>query len=249
MIPFVVTETRFNAAVQRLKRQLPQCGANAIRHLSQALKIDRENSFECLVDADVFRAAAAKVHLRMTDEDVEAVFGLLKLSSKEGSINCAHFISVLRYEASPLRWVWLQRVWGIFAKDQQGRASLQSVQTLFQPNGHPDVICGRRSAAEVREEWLNTFNEELNPQGNVTSREFAEVFSVLSSSVFDDETYLAMLRGCWPIPGVTNHEYTVSLATGKVKVSSQSFSAHQDQLELNAITRTKRIPSQLVPKK
>lgn len=242
MNPFIVTETRFNSLVERTKRLLLQCGPNAVRIFSRALHM--ENDFGgSKVDMQTFKNALSAAGLPLTEEEVKTIFARLDRTGAASLIDPTEFMSALRYDFSPLRSTWLSRVWRCFPKDRQGNTPLSVVQSSFIASGHPDVIRGIRTAGEVEEEFIAAFNEDTNPSCVVTRQDFEQYYAALSCTVFDDESYLATLRGCWPIPGVCK-AYTMKLVTAQVQVNP-TFSAYQEQHEVDQITRQKNLKLEL----
>eukprot|EP00796_Vickermania_ingenoplastis_P007324 gene7324-5160_t len=233
---------RFNALVERTKRQLLQCGPNAVRLFSRALNLDSDFG-GTKVDKDTFRRAVETSGIPLTEEEIDSIFTRLDRTGSSAAIDPTEFIAALRYDFSALRGTWLQRTWRCFNKDRRGNAKLSDVRSLFQPQGHPAVLRGTRDAADVQREFFAAFNESTNPNGMVSRQDFEQYYGAISCTVFDDETYLATLRGCWPIPGVCQ-AYTRRLATGEA-VINHTFSAFQENEELNRITRLKNLKMEL----
>lgn len=242
MNPFILTSTQFNSIVERVKRHFLQCGVNCLRHFSHALKIPCDFGGE-KVSIPTFESAVRDSGLPISSDEVKIIFARLDRSGQATEIDPTEFIAALRFDFSPLRGTWLKRVWDTFPKNSDGVAELDLLRSTFQPDGHPDVLRGVRSALEVQEEFFSFFDEKSNPEKLVTLQDFEQYYAGVSCICFDDETYLAILRGCWPIPGVCK-EYTIKLVSGEEKIQKK-FSSYLTQSEEDAITRRKNLEIEL----
>lgn len=246
MNPAILAETRFTALIDRTKRRIHSSGPNVIRHFSRLVKggAEGEEGGEFVkVNKETFTKALKLAGIVLTEEEVDTVFTRLDRSGFSDSIDPAEFSAALRYDFSLLREVWLFRVWESFPKNRSGNVLLKDLESSFRPEGHPFVIRGMQSSAAIGEAFFASFNADLIPDGIVTRQDFEQFYGVLSCSVFDDETYLGILRGCWPIPGA-NDTFTKLLAEGKVRINL-SFSAFQCQHEADEITRRENLKREL----
>lgn len=243
MNPAIIAETRFNALIDRTKRHLLSCGPNVIRHFARIVESGGKGCDPIQVNKETFTNAAKEAGILLTEEEVNTVFIRLDRTGLSYSVDPEEFSAALRYDFSQLREVWLFRVWESFPKTISGSILLKDMQTSFRPEGHPLVIRGKQSTEAVRESFFSSFNTDLIPSGVVTRQDFEQFYGALSSTIFDDETYLAILRGCWPIPHA-NDIFTKFLAEGSVQINC-SFSAFQCQHEADEITRYENLKRDL----
>ena len=79
------------------------------------------------------------------------------------------------------------------------------IRENFSPNGHPDVINGKKSKEEILVEFLDNFdyhfnllNQGRNPDDEeVTVQEFVDFYRYISTSFEQDETFEMMIKGVW----------------------------------------------------
>lgn len=243
MNPAILSETRFNALIDRTKRRIHAGGPNVIRHFSRVVRGGVEGVEHMKVNKQTFIDAVKEAGMGLTEDDVNTVFTRLDRSGLAASIDPAEFSAALRYDFSLMREVWLFRVWESFPKNRSGNVLLKDLRAAFRPEGHPFVVQGRESAEAIRESFFSSFDTEVIPDGIVTKQDFEQFYGALSCSVFDDETYLGILRGCWPIPGA-NDAFTRLLAQGCARINL-TFSAFQCQHEADEITRRENLKREL----
>ena len=79
------------------------------------------------------------------------------------------------------------------------------IREEFNPNGHPDVINGKRTRHEVLAEFLDNFDYHFNllRQGRnqddeeVTNQEFIDFYRYISLGIEDDNFFNKMITGVW----------------------------------------------------
>ncbi|KAG5494027.1 hypothetical protein JKF63_01860 [Porcisia hertigi] len=231
---------------QKTRRLLLRCSpssVNGIRSFSRSLGI-ADDLDGPQVTAEVFRRALQENNVVLKEHEIENIFTVLDRNRK-GTIDPTDFIAILCKIPSPLRQVWLQRVWRIFQKDpSSGSVDLHELHRLFRAEGHPAVVRSETTAAEVRRDFDATFNEATNPDGRVSGQEFAQYYSGVSASCSDDESFVALLCGVWPIPGVSC-AFSSSLAKGEAQYRT-SYRTVQSLEEKTAVANREAAQSALM---
>jgi hypothetical protein len=107
---------------------------------------------------------------------------------------------------------------------------------IYDAAQHPDVISGRKSAADVLREFLDTFDIGGIVDGKVTQQEFENYYNNLSALIDDDNYFELMMRSSWRISGGEGH--AANSAGRRVLASntdgSQSVEEIQNDLGLRA---------------
>jgi hypothetical protein len=107
---------------------------------------------------------------------------------------------------------------------------------IYDATQHPDVISGRKSAADVLREFLDTFDIGGIVDGKVTQQEFENYYNNLSALIDDDNYFELMMRSSWRISGGEGH--AANSAGRRVLASntdgSQSVEEIQNDLGLRA---------------
>ncbi|KAI5686524.1 EFhand domain pair [Leishmania braziliensis] len=231
---------------QKTKRLLflrSPSGVNGIRSFSRSLGI-ADDLGGTQVSAGELRRALQDNNVSLEEHEIQNIFTVLDRNGK-GSIDPTEFIAVMCNNLSPLRKVWLQRVWRAFIKDpEDGSVEVRELQRQFIAENHPAVLRHELTAAEVRKDFASTFSEITNPEGKVSVQEFWEYYAGVSVSCNDDDSFVALLRGVWPLPGVS-HDLSTSLAKGKAQYQV-SYHTEQSLAEKTAVAHRKEALSALM---
>lgn len=237
-------KNRYPAVTEKIKRLLLRGpnSVNSIRSLSRSFGI--ANTFECkALSRESFDKVLRDNHVTLNEEEVDAIFSFLDRAGTK-SVNPAEFIAGLRQDASPLRRTWIRRVWESFSRNEEDTVTVDDLQRLYRAQKHPDVVRGKCSAAAVEQEFKATFNEETNPEGYVTRQEFGEYYAGVSAGCFDDEQFVSLLRGVWPMPGVCE-SFTTSLALGQLTIN-KTHSTFHSLSEKKEVTASRKYESELM---
>lgn len=87
-----------------------------------------------------------------------------------------------------------------------GTVSLDKIAAAFNSAQHPDVKAGRRSAADITAEFLDTFGvQERTERAQVGAisravsvADFENYYADLSAAIADDALFELLVFGCWP---------------------------------------------------
>ncbi|KPI85921.1 hypothetical protein ABL78_5005 [Leptomonas seymouri] len=216
---------------------------NGIRSLSRSLGIADDLGGR-QINEEELKAALQDNNVSLAQHEIANIFTVLDRTGAR-TIDPTEFIAAMYTDLSPIRRVWLRRVWHLFHNDpQSGATEVSELQKLFMPEGHPAVLRGEASADAIRQEFESTFNTETNPDGKVSRQEFMEYYAGVSASCHDDDSFVALLRGVWPMQGVST-AFTASLATGKASYRS-AYHTEQTLEEKTAVARREEMRAALV---
>lgn len=220
----VANKNRFTAVTAKVKRLLVrQHGSNGIRALSRSLNISLDEGGTTSCSKETFLAALAENGVEVLPEDVSAVWSELDRTGS-GSIDPTDFISAICSGLPPTRRTLVERAWRSLRKDPNGSVELRTLYNAFCPDGHPDVVRGDRTARDVLQDLKTTFSEQTNPEGRISCQEFEQYYAAVSALHNEDDSFAALVRGCWPWPG-TNPNFTTTLAMRSS--AERSFTALQ----------------------
>ncbi|CAC9539942.1 Protein of unknown function - conserved [Leishmania donovani] len=229
--------------VKRLLLQRSPSAVNGIRSFSRSLGI-ADDLGSTQVTAEELQRALQENNVSLEEHEIQNIFTVLDRNGK-GTIDPTDFIAVMCNNLSPLRRVWLQRVWRMFIKDpDDGSVQVCELQRQFIAEGHPAVVRHETTAAEVRKDFESAFNESTNPDGKISAQEFAEYYAGVSASCRNDESFVALLRGVWPLPGVSR-DFSISLAKGEAQYQG-SYHTEQSLAEKKAVASREAARSALM---
>lgn len=228
---------------KRLLLLRSESSINGIRSFSRSLGIADDLGGTRVTEAQLQQALHDN-NVTLAAHEVANLFTVLDRSGS-GTIDPTVFIAAMYADMSPLRRVWLRRVWQLFLKDRStGAVQVSELQKLFMAEGHPAVLRGEASASEVQQEFSVTFNSDTNPDGAVSRQEFLEYYAGVSAACNDDNSFVALLRGVWPLPGVSD-AFSASLARGEVRYQG-TYHTEQTLAEKTAVARGEEMRAALL---
>jgi hypothetical protein len=89
----------------------------------------------------------------------------------------------------------------ILDTDRSGVIEPHELAQRYDPSRHPDVLAGRRTAQQILEEFLETFDVGGEKDGRVTRNEFRNYYTNLAAAIDNDDYFELMIRNAWHIPG------------------------------------------------
>jgi calcyphosin len=239
-------EQQLEMAARKTKRLLllrSSSSVNGIRSLSRSLSIADDVGGKQVSEEEFVRALQDN-NVSLAPHEITNIFTVLDRSGSH-TIDPTEFIAAMYNDMNALRKVWLRRVWELFRKDpESGAVSVNELQKLFVAGGHPSVLRGETTAEAIQDEFESTFNNTTNPDGKVSRQEFLEYYAGVSASCNNDNSFVALLRGVWPLPGVSD-AFTASLATGEARYQG-TYHTEQTLEEKTAVARKEEMRAALL---
>ena len=87
--------------------------------------------------------------------------------------------------------------------EQLGEIDIETMKENFHAENHPDVISGRQTAEDIRDEFLDSFEEfcrylrEHSRHGKISKDDFIEYYSHFNICVVNDEEFADILIKSW----------------------------------------------------
>ena len=87
--------------------------------------------------------------------------------------------------------------------DRSGIIEISDVKQFYDASRHPDVKAGRRTADDILDEFLETFELHHALEGTVdhkvTQEEFMEYYTNVSASIDNDSYFELMMNNAWKL--------------------------------------------------
>jgi calcyphosin len=200
------------AATSRVKRLLVRgTGFNGIRSLSRALGIADDRGNVITITKSDLAAALEQFNIALTEEELSAIWSEYDRVGN-GKIDPVDFTAALRSNGiSAFRRTLMERAWGTLKKDPYGAVDAQQLTSAYNAANHPDVVRGARTEDDVTAEFRSAFSPATNPSGSISQQEFEQYYSAVSATIEEDDTFAALMRGCWNIAGADSY-FTSTLA-------------------------------------
>lgn len=198
----------FESVFNKFKKQLVSRGAKGVVGIQREFRIMDEDNSRTLTLGE-FKKGCLGFGLKLQDSEVVRLFNGID-RDRNGVIDYLEFLRVVRGPMNEFRKKIVRGAWDGLAKDDNGMANLRDIGSAFDARGHPDVKNGRRSVAEIINEFLETFENHHNisdlaqPGGKVTFEEFLDYYEGISMMIDNDLQFEIIMKNSWKI--VENHE-------------------------------------------
>lgn len=134
----------------------------------------------------------------------------------------------------------VNQAFSILDKHNTGEVHPEDIMDVYDATKHPDVLAGKRTAKDVLQEFLDTFDVGGEVDGKVTRQEFLNYYSNVGATIDDDDYFELMIRNAWHISGGTG--WSANTANRRVLVTradgSQSVEEIKNDLGLKADDRS-----------
>merc|ERR1712167_218812 len=108
------------------------------------------------------------------------------------------FLCQLKEPMSDRRANMVARCFKLMDRDGSGIIESNDVKALYNAKENPDVIQGKKTEAQVLEEFLNGFDgTEGNNDGQITKTEWLDYYNELSMGIPNDDYFVEMLCSTW----------------------------------------------------
>ena len=154
-------EERFQVLINQIKDTLMSRGIRGILGLGRLFRImDSDNSQT--LNFYEFSKALTDARLHFSEEDTRVVFNFFD-RQREGHISYTEFLSSVRGFMPDYRQDIVEKAYDSLIQDKEnGLLTLEDIRLRFNPQYHPDVEGGRKSAEQVTNEFLEAFESHHN---------------------------------------------------------------------------------------
>lgn len=150
------------------------------------------------IDAEEF--AKAMRNFRISSNEAETTQLFAYFESSPGKIYYPQLCEKLRGPLSDQRKNLINAAFSQLNMARDGLVILDDVKRNYDPNNHPDVRMGKKTADDVLFEFLDSFQQHhdlVNPGPTVDLNDFTQYYWNVSACVEDDRYFELMLRNTW----------------------------------------------------
>jgi calcyphosin len=102
---------------------------------------------------------------------------------------------------SERRLALVNMAFNVLDRDGSGVVEPEDIMSCYDASKHPDVIAGKRTAGDILQEFLDTFDVGGVKDGKVTRQEFENYYANLSASIDNEDYFELMIRNAWHLSG------------------------------------------------
>lgn len=195
---YTTTTLNVEVLLDAFRVSLQEHGARGIFGIGRKFKIGDDNGNGQLEFSE-FSKVVAEHAMHWAPLQIRAVFDAFD-SDKSGTISYNEFLVGVRGPMNERRQQLALSAFEVFDSDKSGTIDMKDIEAKYDASRHPDVISGRRTAAEVLREFLDTF-DSYDKDGKVTPLEFLNYYNNVSASIDSDDYFELMIRNAWHISG------------------------------------------------
>ncbi|RYH20393.1 hypothetical protein EON65_23590, partial [archaeon] len=180
-----------------LRVQLVNKGPAGIIELQRKfIEMDSDNSNA--LDMNEFKAALVKANLAFSETQLQALFSYLD-SDKSGLIDYQELLVGIRGQMNPTLLILTHQIFDRLDPSGRNMISPQDLLLHYDAAKHPDVASKRRTAEDVMQELLDTFDVGGVHSGVVMRDEFVNYYHNISAAMQDDDYLEIILRRAWHV--------------------------------------------------
>ena len=187
--------------ISKLKTELRNRGGDGYFALQRKFKIMDDDGSNSLSLAE-FMKAMREMNIGsplFSDADLRNLFGGFDVD-KSGSISFEEFLQGVRDPLSQRRLDIVLQAFGVLDTDGSGIVEFQEVSSKYNASMHPEVLQGKKTAAQVLREWMTVFGSAAD-SGKITQENFINYYTNISASIDNEDYFELMIRNAWHISG------------------------------------------------
>merc|ERR1711998_300306 len=180
----------------KLRAQMQTQGnMTAIRNLSCAFR-SMDESDKGVLSKEQFERALGYCHMYLNNQELETVMSHYDIRH-DGTIAYEEFLTGMRGSLNARRKHIVGTLFKKIAGGPDVAASLEVVQSSFNPDSHPQVVDGIATRDEIGRQFMEIFDSSM--ASGVTLPDFEAAFSEISAVYEKDNDFVNMLCSCFDL--------------------------------------------------
>ena len=181
----------------KLKARGPR-GMIGLQRMFQIMDDDKSQT----LSLPEFTKACKDFKSGISEENVPILFKLFD-KNNDGTISYDEFLGAVRKPLTRKRQILLKETFEVIDINSNGTLTLDEIKKSYNASKHPDVIQGKKTEANVFNEFLETFEahhrivNENYTHDDVEMDEFIEYYENVSFAIDDDKEFEMMLQNTW----------------------------------------------------
>ena len=197
-----IDDSKIEQLIFRLRAVLSERGLSFLIRLENDFRLnDQENSQD--FDYDTFKLAMEEGKFGLSGREIDDLFEAFKNNNR---VDYDEFLRVVRGELSEPRLNLVEKVFSALDMRKTGHLTLEELFELYVAEGNPNVLLGRLTPNEGRQEFEDTFlvnhkylNGDEYESKDVDLDEFKDYYESLSLMINDDRLFEDSLLISWGI--------------------------------------------------
>jgi calcyphosin len=213
--------------ISKLKGELKSRGGGGFIALQRKFRIMDDDGSKSLNLAE-FKKAMKEMNMGLTDAELRMLFEHFD-SDNSGSIDFEEFIQGVRDPLTERRQKLVEIAFDIIDTDGSCIVDAGEIMSKYDASKHPDVIAKKKTAEQVLNEWMATFEVGGVVDGCVTKQEFINYYTNIGASIDSDDYFELMIRNAWHISG--GEGWSANTANKRVLVTRADGSQYVEEIK------------------
>jgi Ca2+-binding EF-hand superfamily protein len=185
--------------IQKLKTEIRSRGGTGFIALQRKFRIIDDDG-DGNLNVSEFKKSMREMNINLSDSELRILFEYFD-SDHSGTVNFEEFIQGVRDPLTDRRLRIVNMAFDALDSDRSGVIEANELMEKYDASKHPDVIAGRRTAQQVLNEWLSTFEVGGAVDGCVTRQEFVNYYTNIGANIDNEDYFELMIRNAWHISG------------------------------------------------
>ena len=161
-------------------------------------KLDQENTGN--INIDEFFKICSEYPFNINKNEAKIFFNCFD-PDREGHINYDDVLAIIHGQLNMKRTKLIENAFSYLDINNQGSVDLMYLLDQFSTNNHPDVLGGKKTEEEVKDEFINCFKKHhqyFNEDNNsVSFDEFIDFYENISLGIDDDAYFENLIVNVW----------------------------------------------------
>jgi Ca2+-binding EF-hand superfamily protein len=185
--------------IDKLKVEIRSRGGLGYLSLQRKFRIIDDDN-DKMLSLGEFKKAMKEMNMNLSDSELRLLFDYFDIDGNS-NIDFEEFIQGIRDPLTERRLRLVQLAFNKLDKDGNGIVDAAEIAQSYDASRHPDVLNGRKTAHEVLNQFLETFDVGGVKDGMVTQQEFINYYTNLGANIDNEDYFELMIRNAWHISG------------------------------------------------
>ena len=183
--------------LERVRTQIKARGAKTIRGLGRTFRNFDSFDGNHKIDAEEFYSGLCEIQVQVSRDEANRLMALFDTDG-DGHVDFNEFLVGIRGSLNAKRQALVDKAYLKFDANGDGSITAADLKGVYNCTMHPKVISGEQTADEVFLEFLQNFGDK-NRDGCISREEWSEYYAAVSSSIDNDDHFVALMKSAWKL--------------------------------------------------
>ncbi|KAJ8245617.1 hypothetical protein GJAV_G00272670 [Gymnothorax javanicus] len=151
-----------------------------------------------ILGKEAIRRALEDFHITLPEKDFDAAWSILD-QNEDGHVDYGEFMRGVIGEMNEFRKSFVRKAYMKLDPNKSGSVSMTDIEKFYCAKGHPKVISGASTEAELTSGFIQSLQEACRDPREVSYSEFEGYYEGLSIGIPNDRDFANVLKNSWGI--------------------------------------------------